>query len=1132
MVNYVNLTAVSGDNKIALFWDHVSLAEGLTTIYSVVTFTKKTVSGNDILGRIVLNYQNNPLTGSAELVDLIAGDEYLVSVAQYTSNWGVYESETITVTGPYKSPDAPELRNMDSYTINDLTSITLKTYFSNNYFNGGSELTKMAFTASSNIRIYNFVFDVTNDNIYTLTGLTGDNSYEINVCAINAVGISEESNTITEVTSGYPSVPTEFSVNTEYNPVDDETKVTLNWKAPSNADLTDLVGYIIKYKLSTEEVFSEVDISTNLSTNMSYEFLNVFTNPGETYNFKIMSYNSLEVGLRNAHTSLKNAYIFKTSLPVQNVTSIPGDSQLQINWDSPSNTRGYTIYDYSISYYDGSVINNDNLVGNVYSSENSITLSNLTNGQEYCVVIAAQTRNTNTLGLIYGEIFTLINVGDSVRTIPFTNPSVPTDVSIIPGNTQISLGWSAPENNGGFSISHYIISYKSNSMSSYTDVNVGNVLEYTISTLTNGVGYNILLYGVNTAISTTLSTNQGEQFSQNNVKPYNTSSAVRQLSVSPDNSVLNVGWYVPSNTGGFPIDHYKIYLNNSAEYVSTINTGIILRNLTNGSEYTVKVVPFTNPDYLNGEALMGESATSDVYYPYTSSGPVRELSANPSNSQISLTWTAPLVTGGFLIDHYNIYYGKINNNKLTTQTTNTSFTFESINGDDMEFIVVAVTINKNNSEEIIGVSSSITSRAYTNPLPVTNLQATPQDSKINLLFTPSANSGGYDIIKYKISHKLHDAADDTYVSILINVEDLVFSGAYISVVLETLVNGSSYDIKVEVISDTPNGNNNTSTPETLSNIIPYRPSSKVRNIVVTPYNESLNVSWNTPLDNGGFVVAEYKIYLGNIYHSTTESTSTLITGLTNGTYYLVSIVPVTYPQHISPESLDGEIQAASAQVKPYRISDPVNSLTATVNDKLITLNWSEPTNSGGNNIVNYEVVMLLESGQELHRQTIDDSILTFTFNTENVQSIANGITYTLKCRAITQTDTLDLLYSSYQTVTAKPFGPPIEINYTIDDNTITVLINNNGSHITDILVIAPISMTQSLTDALGNANIIGRKTSETPIQNTSDPFIDLFVVTMNYDLVEKDSQPIFIVATNPGGMYYIHNLSSGEPTTI
>ena len=176
--------------------------------------------------------------------------------------------------------------------------------------------------------------------------------------------------------------------------------------------------------------------------------------------------------------------------------------------------------------------------------------------------------------------------------------------------------------------------------------------------------------------------------------------------------------------------------------------------------------------------------------------------------------------------------------------------------------------------------------------------------------------------------------------------------------------------------------------------------------------------------------------------------------------------------------------------------------------------------------------MLLESGQELHRQTIDDSILTFTFNTENVQSIANGITYTLKCRAITQTDTLDLLYSSYQTVTAKPFGPPIEINYTIDDNTITVLINNNGSHITDILVIAPISMTQSLTDALGNANIIGRKTSETPIQNTSDPFIDLFVVTMNYDLVEKDSQPIFIVATNPGGMYYIHNLSSGEPTTI
>ena len=1118
MVNYVNLAAVSGDNKIALFWNHVALAQDITTIYSVVTFTKKTIG--DILGRIVLNYQTNPLAGSAELVDLIAGEEYLVSVAQYTSNWAVYESDTITVMGPYKSPDAPELRSMDVSTINDLTSISLKTYFSNNYSDGGSALTKMAFTVSSDTRIYNFIFDVTNNNIYTLTGLDGDKSYEINVCAINAVGISEESNTITEVTSGYPSAPTEFSINTEYNPVTDETKATLNWTAPSNAGLTDLVGYVIKYKLSTDTVFAEVDISTNLSANMSYEFLNQFTNPRETYNFKIMSYNSLEVGSRNAHTGIEDAYIFKTSLPVQNVTSIPGDNILEISWNNPSDTRGYDIEDYAITYYTGAVIDNANLVGTVYSLSTSITLTGLSNGQDYCVVIAAQTRNTVKDELIYGEIFTVINVGDSVRTIPFTNPSIPTVVSVIPGNSEISLEWSVPDDDGGFPISHYIISYKVNGTSSYTDVNVGDVTSHTIYTLTNGVGYDILLYAVNSAISTELSTNEGTRFSQNNVKPYNTSSAVRSLTVNPSDSQFGVGWTEPENLGGFPINHYKIYLNESSEYVSTANTYIILSSLTNGSAYTVKVVPYTMPDYLNGEVLMGASATSGVYYPYTSSGPISGLDATPSNEQIVLSWTAPSDTGGFSIDHYEISYI----GGLTISTSELSSTIAVNNGEDIEFTVKAITINSNNAEELIGASSSVTSRAYTNPSPITDLQVTPEDSKINLLFMPSSNSGGYDIIQYKISRKLHGADDNTYVSIFINVADLSIVDGNIVVVLELLVNGTSYDVKVEVISDTPAGNNNTSSAVTSADHSPYRPSSGVRNIVVTPYNESLNVEWDAPLDNGGFTVTEYKLYLGGNYHSTTATRSALIPGLTNGTYYLVSIAPVTYPDHIYPNPLDGASAFASSQVKPYTIPDPVDSLTATVGDKSIVLDWAAPGDNGGNDIVNYEVVML-ESDTELHRETISYSELTFTFDITNVPSITNGTTYTLQCRAITQTDASVLLYSSYQTVTGAPFGKATEIVYTIDaaTDTITILINNNGSHITGILICAPLSANAT---AAALAQILEENTLANPIQYTSDPLVDLFAITMNYDIVAKESQPMLIVVTNAAGMYYVENFAA------
>lgn len=1097
-----------------------SLEQGITTIYSVVTYTRKTV-GN-VLGRMVFNYQNNPLTGSAELVDLVAGEEYIVSVAQYTSNWSVYESDTITVTGPYSSPNPPELRSEDIATINDLTSITLKTYFSDDYFNGGSDLTKMAFTVSSDTRIYNYIFDVTSDNIYTLTGLDGDKSYEINVCAINNVGISSVSNTIVENTSGYPSAPRNFLIDTDYISETDTTRVTLYWRAPNNANLTDLSGYVIKYKLSSDINFTEVNISSNLSENMSYDFSNVFTNPGETYEFKIMSYNSLEIGLRNNHTELKNAYIFKSSLPVQNVISVPGNTILAIYWDSPSDTRGYEIYNYSIKYYTGSVANNDSLVNTINSNENSITLTDLNNGQEYCIVIAAQTMNTAKETVIYGEIFTVTDVGETVRTIPFTNPSIPTDVSIIPSNSQISLEWSPPLNDGGFAISNYIINYGLSGQQ-HDIIDIGNVSSYTIFGLTNGYAYDLSLCAISYAVPTLFSINEGVPYEEFNVKPFNTSSAVQSLEVVPGDTVLNVSWVEPVNTGGFPIDHYKIYVNESSDYVSTESTSILLSGLTNGTAYTVTVVPYTMPDYLDGEVLMGETTTSSNYYPYSTSGPVRELSATPSDETIDLNWEAPLDTGGFLVNYYEISYtgGSI------ISTNNTSYSVSVNNGEDIEFTVRAVTININNSEELIGASSSVTSRAYTNPSPITNLQVTPEDSSIRVAFSLSINSGGYDIIQYNISRKLNGANANTYVSTLVDVEDIVsFGDDTFGVILGSLVNGTSYDIKVEVISDTPFGNNNTSSAETSENHIPYRASTGVRNIVVTPYNQSLNVEWDEPQDNGGFSVTEYDIYLNGVIHTTINASSRnlFIPSLTNGVYYLVSIIPVTYPDHISPSPLYGPEVEASNSVKPYTTPDSVDTLNVDISDKSLYLYWTAPSNTGGNDIVNYEVV-ILHSGTELLREIINSSTFDFTFNVGNVPSITNGTTYTLKCRAITQTDASELLYSSYQTITGKPFGKPIEIEYSInpDTDTITVLMNNNGAHISGVLICAPVSANAT---AIELANILVQNTSENPIVFTSDPLIDMFTITMNYDIVSKEQQPILIVATNAAGMYYTENFSA------
>ena len=941
MTYLVNLTAISGDKQFSLNWDHVVLGVGDTTKFSIVTITNKTV-GNSISSH-KLTYYNNPLTGTFLLDNLVVGTEYLVAVVQYTSLGLMYASTPIPLSVS-SSPDAVELHQGDINTVNDLTSITIQTHFPTNYSNGGSLLTKIQFTVASEDLFYNYLFDKASDDLYILSNLAPNQSYEIAASAMNSIGISDLSNTIFEITSGYPTSPATFNITTSYSISNDETKVLLAWTPPTNANLTDLLGYVIKYKLASETIYAERDVNGRtlvdgtvdvtadgtLIQNMSCEFLNEFTTDSQTYDFKIVPYNSLDISLQTYSTAVLQAYIFKNALSVQTATSVPGDSLLQLAWVAPSSLRGYALENYYIKVYTG-----DSATGpfnSFYTNLTEYTIPGLTNGQNMCVVILAQTKNTVTNEIIDGASTTIV--------------------------------------------------------------------------------------------STTLN--------HMTTTPYKLASLVNNLVAVPTDRLVSLSWSHPSYDGGFAIDSYIVENNNSVPTFSV--TGI--------------------------------TTTTDIVVP---------------------------------------------------------------NGVDIIFTITPVTRNG----ELFGAPNTVPSRAYTKPNPIPSLQVIPIDSSIKLVFAPSDYDGGYAILNYKISYK--KSVDMVYHEDFKTVAQLTSIGSDFVYVFSA-ENGVGYDIKIEVINSVPNTENNISTYVISENHIPYRTSSPVTQLDVTASNTQLYASWEPPSNPGGFAIVNYEIYLDDNIVETVVYTTTnkLFSGLTNGQYYKITIVPLTFPDYISPLPLPGESLIAP-DIKPYTNPDPVNNLAAAEKDKEIFLSWTAPSTTGGNIIVGYSVMMLDASGFTMLDHTINDaSILNYTFNNANVnvngRLIVNGDTYTLKCKVITKTDSNDLLYSSYQSIPAKPYGLPYNISYTINTNTneIVIEVNNNGNHLSGVLICAPPSVDASIGAI---ASILVTSSITDPIYNTSNPLIDTYSHVMNYQLDIFTQQPMLIVATNSAGMSYTQNFAGIEQVT-
>ena len=243
----------------------------------------------------------------------------------------------------------------------------------------------------------------------------------------------------------------------------------------------------------------------------------------------LADYNDGLVVLRNA-TSPSNA----PAAPVLKAAiSAPGS--VSLTWDAPS-SRGGSPSGYRV--YRGTASGGETLLATL-GTTGTYTDSTVAPGQTY-----------------YYEVAALNSLGEGARSNERTAatvgaPGAPQLTSAMPGNSQVSLTWSAPSTDGGAAITAYNV-YRASGGAGALIATLGNVTSFTDATAVNGQSYSYSVSAVNAV-------GEGQRSNALSATPRTVPGAPQLTSAKGVSSGIALAWSAPASNGGAAVTAYKIY---------------------------------------------------------------------------------------------------------------------------------------------------------------------------------------------------------------------------------------------------------------------------------------------------------------------------------------------------------------------------------------------------------------------------------------------------------------------------------------------------------------------------------------------------------------------------------------------
>ena len=447
------------------------------------------------------------------------------------------------------------------------------------------------------------------------------------------------------------------------------------------------------------------------------------------------------------------------------LTAFAGNAQVTLTWTAPTDNGGSPVTHYEVE--NGAAWIN---VGNVLTYDSA----GLTNGTTYTFKVRA----VNSAGEGPAAVVT------ATPSATATAPGAPAGLTASAGDTQVTLTWTAPTDNGGSPVTHYEIE---NGAAVW--INVGNVLTFDSVGLTNGTTYIFKVRAVNA-----IGEGPAAVVTATPVATATAPGAPASLIASAGDAQITLTWTAPTSDGGSPVTHYEV-----EKGAAWINVGNVLTcdstGLINGTTYTFKVRA-ANAIGAGPAAVVTATPVATATAPDAPAS----LIASAGDAQITLTWTAPTSDGGSPVTHYEVEKGAawINvGNVLTCDSTGL------INGTTYTFKVRAA--------NAVGVSPAAVVTATpvagaTAPGAPAGLTATAGYTQVALTWT-TPSDGGSPVTRYEYAYGT--SANPT------NWARISGSGATTtSFIVTGLTNGTTYYFKVRAVNIAGNGAESTEVSST------------------------------------------------------------------------------------------------------------------------------------------------------------------------------------------------------------------------------------------------------------------------------------------------------------------------------
>ena len=432
------LTAIARDSEVALSWEAPSYDGGsLITKYQY----QQKVSGGTFGG-----WSDTSDSEVGEAVEtrflvknLINGTAYTFEVRAVngvSEGAAVADSATATPTAEATAPSPP--RSL----IVTKGNATAELSWAVSLSDGGSAITehkyrKRDLTLLGDWGGWTAILNSSNATSYAVTtDLINEHEYSFQVIAVNNVGPSEASNSVSVTPSPpatAPDAPTNLTATVG------PSEVTLSWTSPSDGG-SPITGYKYKKKVgSTAWEASWTSILTSINDEevnaTSYRVTSLINDTA--YTFKVQAVNAQGSSGNSNEVVATPTSGAQSPLAPRNLSVNPGSEEVTLTWEESPSNRGSTITGYAYQYKSSGGWGGVSWTPIANSapgetSETEFKVTTLTNDTDYSFRVSA----INAEG--HSEESNTVNATPSSS---YLVPSAPTGLLGEAGNARATLNW-------------------------------------------------------------------------------------------------------------------------------------------------------------------------------------------------------------------------------------------------------------------------------------------------------------------------------------------------------------------------------------------------------------------------------------------------------------------------------------------------------------------------------------------------------------------------------------------------------------------------------------------------------------------------------------------------------------------